>query len=132
MDILEQFLSKKELFGSRCFGVESNDSDYDYLVTIDDYKFITKILEVVGIEYTEGLEYAEPALFTDANIKFTYNDKVINLLVYKDKYYQKAVQAKQYILELIRQGVMPRTRLKDREVRYAVVETIFYMVNIDV
>jgi len=132
MDILEQFLSKKELFGSRCFGVESNDSDYDYLVTIDDYKFITKILEVVGIEYTEGLEYAKPALFTDTNIKFTYNDKIINLLVYIDEHYKTAVQIKRCILELIRQDIFPRTKFKDREVRCAVIETMFYMANIDV
>jgi len=82
------------LTGSRALKCHTESSDYDYFVTESDFKFINELVSKQNIKVKDSQYITDTPknilgdynsmLLNIGNVKFSYKDKVINLLVYKD------------------------------------------------
>ena len=104
---MEDILKDSILFGSRLWGVESEDSDYDYL--IDNEYQLTSVLRVckdleLPMQVLEGGSGSEEhRMYNTNNIKVQFNGKMLNFIAY-DK----------GDLRIIKYDILPRMNVIDR------------------
>lgn len=89
--ILEYLIGKENVvfIGSRFLGVHTNESDYDFAMTNEDYKVFTSKFKELFYDFKLSNDYdGYNALRNEYNVKFKIKndpDTTINLIVYGEK-----------------------------------------------
>jgi len=121
---LKDILNRLTLIGSRAWGGYSEKSDYDFIISTKIESKIFDLLYALSIDFTNEQNYeGNNLLFNTKNVKFTFNNKIINLLFYSDSDYPK--------IDLVANSMMSLSKMKhfdnnikDKKKRHKLFETL--------
>ncbi len=124
---IEKILESATLFGSRRWGGYTAKSDWDYLVSEEDYEKIYNLLEHSDWwNFTTSSGSPKNGVHMLSNItsmKFQKGSEVINIIGYTSKNLPKAILCTN-MLDLM-PPLLKEEMAEDKRVRYRIVEAIF-------
>lgn len=87
---MRELVNRLTLIGSRAWGGYSDCSDYDFIASNKIESTVFDIMYELDINFTSNTGYeGESILFNEKSVKFILDNKVVNILFYKDEDYPK-------------------------------------------